>query len=213
MNNVRRETVLKIVGLLRTNFGKGFTILEISKLLKIGYRPAYNHISELEEKKAIITKKVGSSKQCFLDLGNAQSRHFLQEVDLARKEELYKSNQKLKTILEEIIQKIASQITASLHSVILFGSHAKGTATKSSDVDLLFIVSNIKDKSVREKIERECASYQHSHNVKVSPLITDIEEFKKMLKSKEMNVGKEAKEYGIAVYGSEQFWRLISWQE
>ena len=210
---MRRETVLKIVGLLRKNLGKGFTILEISKLLKIGYRPAYNHISELEKKSVIIIKKVGSSKQCFLNLEIAQARHYLQEVDLIRKEELYKNNKKLKAILEEVIPKITNQITASLHSVVLFGSHTKGTATKSSDVDLLFIVSDIKDKTVRERIERECASYQHSHNVKISPLITDIEEFKKMLKAKEINVGKEAKEYGIALYGSEQFWRLISWHE
>jgi len=209
---MRRETVLKIVGLLRRDLGKGFTILEISKLLKIGYRPAYNHISELDEKNVILTKRVGSSKQCFLNLENAQARHYLQEVDLVRKEELYK-NSKLKLILEEIIPKITNQITASLHSVVLFGSHAKGTASKSSDVDLLFIVSSIKDKTVRERIERECASYQHSHNVKISPLITDIEEFKKMLKSKKMNVGTETKEYGITLYGSEQFWRLISWQE
>jgi len=206
------ETVLKIVGLLRRDLGKGFTILEISKLLKIGYRPAHNHISELEDKDIILIQKVGSSKQCFLNLENAQARHYLQEVDLVRKEELY-SNQKLKTILEEIIPKITNKITASLHSIVLFGSHAKGTATKSSDVDLLFIVSDIKDKTVRERIERECASYQHSYNVKISPLITDIQEFKKMLKSKEMNVGKETKEYGIALYGSEQFWRLISWHE
>jgi len=209
---MRRETVLKIVGLLRRDLGKGFTILEISKLLKIGYRPTYNHILELEEKNIILIKKVGSSKQCFLNLENTQARHYLQEVDLMGKEELF-GNRKLKTILEEIIPKITNQITASLHSIILFGSYAKGTATKSSDIDLLFIVSNIKDKTVREKIERECASYQHSHNVKISPLITDIEEFKKMLKSKEMNVGKETKEYGIALYGLEQFWRLISWHE
>ena len=122
-------------------------------------------------------------------------------------------NQKLKAILEDILSKITNQITSSLHSIILFGSHAKGTATKSSDIDLLFIVSNIKDKSVRDTIERECASYQHSYNVKISPLITNMEEFKKMLKSKEINIGKEAKEYGIALYGSEQFWRLIAWQE
>ena len=210
---MRRETVLKIVGLLRKNLGKGFTILEISKLLKIGYRPAYNHIAELEKIKAITAKKVGSAKQCSLNLGSAQLLHFLQEVDLARKEELYKSNQKLNAILEEVIPKITNKITSSLHSIILFGSHAKGTATKSSDIDLLFIVSNIKDKSIRDTIERECASYQHSHNIKISPLITDMKEFKKMLKSKEINVGKEAKEYGIALYGSEQFWRLIAWQE
>mgnify|MGYP001619974033 FL=1 len=210
---MRRETVLKIVGLLRKNLGKGFTILEISKLLKIGYRPAYNHIAELEKIKAITTKKVGSAKQCSLNLENAQSLHFLQEIDLARKEELYKGNPKLKVILEEILSKITNQITSSLHSIVLFGSHAKRTATKSSDIDLLFIVSNIKDKSVRDTIERECASYQYSHNIKISPLITNMEEFKKMLKAKELNVGKEAKEYGIALYGSEQFWRLIAWQE
>ncbi len=210
---MRRETVLKIVGLLRKNLSKGFTILEISKLLKIGYRPAYNHIAELEKINTVTTKKVGSAKQCSLNLENAQTLHFLQEIDLARKEELYKSNQKLKAILEEIIPKITNQITSSLHSIVLFGSHAKGTATKSSDIDLLFIISNIKDKSVRDAIERECASYQHSHNVKISPFITNMEEFKKMLRSKEMNVGKEAKEYGVALYGSEQFWRLIAWQE
>src|SRR3989338_3519229 len=123
---MRHETVLKIVELFRSNLGKGFTILEISKLLKIGYRPAYNHISELAENKAIIIKKVGSSKQCLFNLENAQSRHFLQEVDLARKEKLYKNNQKLKTILEEILPKIINQIAASLHSIILFGSQAKG---------------------------------------------------------------------------------------
>jgi len=210
---MRRETVLKIVGLLRKSLDKEFTILEISKLLKIGYRPAYNHIAELEKMNAMITKKVGSAKQCSLNLENAQSLHFLQEIDLARKEELYRGNPKLKAILEDILSKITNQTASSLHSIILFGSHAKGTATKLSDIDLLFIVSNIKDKSVRDTIEQECASYQHSHNIKISPLITDMKEFKKMLKSKEINVGKEAKEYGIALYGSEQFWRLIAWQE
>ncbi len=213
MNNMRRETVLKIVGLLRKDLGRGFTILEISKLLKIGYRPAYNHVAALEKIKAITTKKVGNAKQCSLNLENAQSLHFLQELDLAREEELCKSNQKLKTILEGILPKITRQISSSLHSIVLFGSHAKGTDTKLSDIDLFFIVSNIKDKSVRDTIERECASYQQSHNVKISPLITNMEEFRKMLKSKEMNVGKEVKDYGIALYGSEQFWRLIAWQE
>ncbi len=213
MNNVRRETALKIVGLLRNNLEKGFTILEISKLLKIGYRPTYNHIAELEKIKAIITKKVGNAKLCSLNLENAHARYFLQEIDLARKEELFESDQKLKTILEEITPKITNKITSSLHSIILFGSHAKGTATKTSDIDLLFIVSVLKDKSVRGLIERECASYQYSHSVNISPLITDMEEFKKMLKSKSINVGKEAKAFGIALYGSEQFWRLIAWQE
>lgn len=213
MNNMRRETALKIVQLLRRDLGKGFTILEISKKLKIGYRPAYNHITGLEKEVAIVVKTVGGSKQCFLNLENVKSRYFLQEVDLMRKETIYKANPKLKAVIESLIAKITNQFVADVHSVILFGSYAKGTATKSSDIDVLFIVGDLKNKALRETIERECASYQYSHNLKISPLITDIAEFKKMLRSKEMNVGKEAKECGIALYGSEQFWRFISWQE
>ena len=91
----------------------------------------------------------------------------------------------------------------------MFGSYAKGTATKQSDIDLLFIVSNLKDKKLREAIERESASYQYSHNIKISPLITNINEFKEMLKSKELNVGKEVKESGVSLYGHELFWRII----
>jgi len=85
----------------------------------------------------------------------------------------------------------------------------KGTATKQSDIDLLFIVNDLKNKKLRESIERESASHQYSHNIKVSPLITDIQELKKMLKAKELNVGKEVKEFGVSLYGHEMFWRVI----
>jgi len=210
---MRRETALRIIELLRKELGRGLTILDISKKLKIGYRPAYNHITGLAREKAIIVKTVGRAKQSFLNLDNSKCRYFLQEVDLVRKEAVYKTNPKLKAVLEELTIKIANKFTAEIHSIVLFGSYAKETATKISDVDLLFMVSDLKNKPVREAIERECASYQYSHNVKISPLITDIEEFKKMLKSKEINVGKETKEYGIPLYGSEQFWRIIAWQE
>ena len=106
------------------------------------------------------------------------------------------------------ISKLAEKFISEIRSIVLFGSYAKGTAKRRSDIDLLFIVSDLKDKSLRDSIERESASYQYSHNIKISPLITDIEEFKKMLKSKELNVGKEVKESGISLYGHEFFWRI-----
>ena len=205
---MRQKTLLRIIGLMRKDLDKGLTILEISKQLKIGYRPAYNHIIEMGKEGIIQIDKIGSAKQCSLNCSSPKTRHLLESLDMIRKEELYKENPRLRAI-DNLISKLAEKFISEIRSIVLFGSYAKGTATKQSDIDLLFIVSNIKDKILRESIERESASYQYSYNIKISPLITDIEEFKKMLKSKELNVGKEIKEYGISLLGHEIFWRII----
>ena len=205
---MRQKTLLKIIGLMRTKLVGGLTILKISKTLKIGYRPAYNHISEMEKEGIIKIDKIGSAKQCSLNFSNPKTRHLLETLDMERKEGLYKENPKLK-IIDSLISKLTEKFISEIHSIVLFGSYAKRAAVKQSDIDLLFVVSNVKDKNLRESIEIESASYQYSHNIKISPLITDIEEFKKMLKSKELNVGKEVKEYGISLYGHEIFWRII----
>lgn len=207
---MRQKTLMKIIELMRSDLDKGLTILDISKQLKIGYRPAYNHLIEMGKEGIVKIDKVGSSKQCKLNLINQNTKHLLQSLDIIKKENIYKSNPKLKMIIEGLISKLTEKFISDLHSIVLFGSYAKGTATKQSDVDLVFIVNDLKNKQIRELIERESASYQYSYNIKVSPLITDIEELKKMLNAKELNVGKELRDYGISVYGHEMFWRVIA---
>jgi len=207
---MRQETLIKIIGLMRGELDKGWTILKISKQLKIGYRPAYNHIEEMEKEGIIEVERIGSSKQCKLNLDEPKTRHLLESLDIARKEKIYINNPKFKSIIESLISKITEKFISEIHSIVLFGSYATGASTKTSDIDLLFIVTDLKDKSLRQIIERECTSYQYSHNIKVSPLITDIEEFKKMLKAKELNVGKEIRKYGISLYGHEVFWRIAA---
>ncbi|MCX6750313.1 MAG: nucleotidyltransferase domain-containing protein [Candidatus Pacearchaeota archaeon] len=207
---MRQKTLIKIIGLMRKELDEGQTILGISKQLGIGYRPAYNHITEMEKEQIIQVQKIGHSNQCKLNLASAKTRHLLESLDIIKKEEIYKEHQKLNVIIEGLISKLAEKYFSEIHSVVLFGSYAKGTATKQSDIDLMFIVNNLKNKNLRESIERESASYQYSYNIKISPLITDIEELKKMLRAKELNVGKEAREYGISLYGHEMFWRIVA---
>ncbi len=207
---MRQETLLKIVELMRKELDKGLTIMEISKRLKIGYRPTHNHITEMEKEGIIKVLKIGNSKQCKLNLENPKTRHLLQELDIKRKRDLYDKNPKLKSVIDILMSKLTEKYISELLSIVLFGSYAKGTANKQSDIDLMFIVNDLKDKNLREAIERECASFQYSHNIKISPLITNIDEFKKMLNSKDLNVGKETKEFGISLYGHELFWRVIA---
>jgi predicted nucleotidyltransferase len=205
-----QETLVKIMGLMRKNLDKGLTILEISRQLKIGYRPAYNHINSMGKEGIIKIERIGNAKYCLLNLGNHKCRHLLGEVDALKKDGIYKENPKMGAVIESLILKLTREFISDIHSIILFGSHAKKTATKVSDIDLLFIVTDLKNKKLRENIEQESASYHYSHNIIISPLITDINEFKKMLKAGELNIGIEARAYGISLYGSEMFWRLVA---
>ena len=207
---MRHETLLKIMELLRNNLNKGLTILGMAKKLNIGYRPAYNHVAEMFKESIITVKEVGKAKQCFLNLKSEKARHILGEVDMLRKERLFKEEAKLKNVLEKLISKLTKKYISEIQSIILFGSYAKGKAIKGSDIDILFIVDDMKNKELREDIERESASFEHTYNIKTSPILTDVAEFKNMLKAEELNVGKEVMEYGIALYGFEQFWRIIS---
>lgn len=206
---MRQETLLKIIELMRKNLDVELSIFQISKRLKIGYAPAHNHIAEMEKERIITVSKAGNSKQCRLNLENSKTRHLLQEIDIKRKEQIYNKYPKLKSILEALILKLNEKYISEILSIVLFGSYAKGTASKKSDIDLMFILNNLKAKHIRGAIERECANYQYSYNMKISPLMTDVAEFKKMLMSKELNVGKEIKEFGISLYGHELFWRVI----
>ncbi|MFH1669436.1 MAG: nucleotidyltransferase domain-containing protein [Candidatus Woesearchaeota archaeon] len=207
---MRKETLLKIMTLFRKNLDKGLTIRQVSQMLNIGYRPAYNHITRMEEQEIITIERVGKAKQSLLNLKSEKCRHLLDEVGMQQKEQLLKKHTKLKNVLENLTKKLTEKFVSEIHSIVLFGSYAKGRSTKESDIDLLFIVSDLKNKTVREGIERECASVQYSYNIQVSPVMTDIPELKKMLEAEEMTVGKETREHGIPLYGSEKFWRAVT---
>ena len=181
--------------------------MRLQKRLKSGTVYAYNHLLAMQKEGIITINEVGRAKQCLLNLKSERARVLLQEADIARKDELFKANAKLRNVFEALIPKIESHLLTEIRSIILFGSYARGGATKSSDVDLLFIIDNISNKALRQEIERECAGVMYSNNIKVSPAFADIAEFRKMLASRELNIGKEAKDYGLPVFGLELFGR------
>jgi hypothetical protein len=57
---MRQETLLKIIELMRKNIALGLTISQISRLLKIGYAPTYNHINEMGKEGIINILKIGN---------------------------------------------------------------------------------------------------------------------------------------------------------
>jgi len=108
---------------------EGFTIRKISENLKINYRIAYEKAISLEKDGLIKITRQGNSKICNLTY-KFDWRMF--EAEYLRRQELFKNKDFI--IIQDDLSKLKFPFVA-----ILFGSYAKGTNTKHSDIDILAI--------------------------------------------------------------------------
>jgi len=110
-----------------------------------------------------------------------------------RRKELFKNKDFL------IIHNRLSELKFSFIA-LLFGSHAKGTADRYSDIDILTIGGN----------EKEIKATISLLPDKIHLTTLDYENFIHMAKSKEFTVVSEALKNNIILIGIEEYYRLLS---
>jgi len=89
-----------------------------------------------------------------------------------------KLNKKIRKITNEFVDKCKERFGKDLISVVLFGSHARGTATSYSDVDLLVVVENLPKKRIEryKLLTKEIHDILIRYNLKISPIIIEPKE-------------------------------------
>ena len=184
---------IKIVLFLGKKMNTGFTMHELSKLVGIPYASFYRYIQHLTKLGSIIVREVGKAKVVSLNLEHPVLKA---ELTQASFEEMLVYTQKNK-----MIKKIQQEFETK-DIVLLFGSYAKGTQTKRSDIDLLIINKDGKKTIFFSK-------YETLYNVKINPLFVKKSEFKNMLRSKEENVGKQALKNHIILNNPDKFWECV----
>ncbi|MFT7615790.1 MAG: putative nucleotidyltransferase [Candidatus Woesearchaeota archaeon] len=188
-NTMVRLELIQILKHLITHSEKEFTIRELSIVRDINYKSAYEAIEKLHKEEIISVIKKGNTKLCKF------TKKFTNSVYISENERLEDAltNSNLKVIHKEI-QKVKSQAI-----ILLFGSYAKGTQTKKSDIDLLIISDNTKS------FEKAISWIPKKLHI-TSITYTD---FDLMLKSKEFTVVSEAIKSNIIICGVEDYYRFI----
>jgi len=178
-----------ILKLLIENQGEIFSIRKISQLRKINYKSAYNVMIKLKIEGLVDFQRVGNAINCSFSK-NFNSSVF--NVEYERRNELIK-NSNFRVIYESL-NKISFPFI-----VLLFGSHAKKTATKHSDIDLMIISDN--PKKIHEAISLI--------PLKIQAIPLTPQEFCSMAKSREFSVVSEAIKKNIIIIGIEDYYRLL----
>jgi len=203
---VRAEFIDRIFEQFLPELTKKFTIRKLSLLTKLSYDAAYRHVHYLIKEGAIKEEKVGAYSFVGINFESSIARKIVERVSLKRAAAFLKKDVVLRRMLEDLIRGFEDVIPNELLSVVLYGSYAKGTQTKRSDVDLLAVVSTFE---VSEKVARICDSVEVQYGKNVAPLITTASELRSMLKSEKPTVAQEILLDGIVLSGYEKYYSVV----
>jgi len=186
-----------IIKYLIENKNEELNILKISKELKMDYKNIYSIIKRLEKELLVKLESFGQSSRVKLI---SQVHPLIFEAEYSRRKELLK-NKNLGVMLNDFKKTLKSKY----YILIIFGSYAKKTQKKNSDIDLMFIVPDGKEDLFEKEIQRTASSLP----LPIHSLVFSEKQFLEMVNSRESNVGQEALKNNIILYNAETYYEMI----
>ena len=175
--------------LLRCFFPEGNqkTIKELQERSGYSYERVHTSLKDLAKKKIVKEQSVGKTLLYLPDFTHLYMKlafeHYMAEKVLEFSQKHY------------IIAKALKEIEES-QLVVLFGSYAKKTETKASDIDVLMLEG-----------KNELKAIQTKYGLPFAPLSIAREEFKKIQKENP-ELWQDLMENGIIIKGAELFYHL-----
>ncbi len=193
------RTQEQILAFLLANPEQKPTIRGISKRLGKSYTLIYNNISDLEEKDIIRKQDVPPAQ--IISLNRFAPRDILIDIELKIRRQFLKENSWAKVMLKDIL----SAVKSHFFILVIFGSYAKGTQSKGSDIDILAIVQDKRDaKEIEHAVKKAYTKARKSLN------IVDINDLREMMRdTDELNISNEAKKHHIILHGIESYYQIV----
>jgi len=190
--NIKLSLKEKILKFLIEN-KEPLSILQISKQLNTDYKNVFNVIRSYSD--LLIKDKRGNTS--FIEIKGSPNPEIF-NIEQKRREEFLSKNPQLKIASEYI-----TEINYPFMIVLVFGSYAKRTNTIHSDLDICVISDN------KEKANKLVNSLGIlSLKMEIQEFTTD--EFASMISKRENNLGHEIIKNNVILYGTENYYNLIS---
>lgn len=133
------KSAWRILFVLAEAPGKAVERKEIQELTSLGNKVLTKFLLVLERFNLVLSAKVGRTYTYKLNMANPLTERIL-DVILLEKKELNNPGFAVLTILREFVYELTNIHLENIHHVILFGSFAKRTQHKESDIDIAILV-------------------------------------------------------------------------
>lgn len=186
----------EVIRLLIENRDKELSINQIAKLLKKDYKNTHNIVSRLSKRAVVELQPIGRSHRVAL----RNTMHpLIFEAEYSRRSDLLKN----KDIV--VMHDSFRGLRSTLYVLLVFGSYAKRTQTKHSDIDLLFIVPD----AAEDRMEKEIRNIADTLPLKLHVNVFKETDFRAMKNSKQITVGSEAIRHNLILHGIEAYYEML----
>lgn len=182
---------LKITDLLAKK--PNLTINQIAKELKETYSFVNRIVKRMISEDLILKEKIGHSLLCKLNIKNDKTKALVSLNEVNKKQEFLSKNKELKLITDELLKIKAD-------SIAIFGSYAKNTQTRESDIDLFIVTEKKVD------IANLSRNIHAKYGKEISPVILTKNQLEKQ---KNKPIINEIIKYHIILAGFENFINLM----
>ena len=155
----------------------GWTGRQLANELDISPTTSSKFLKELVEEGIVFSKGVGRSYLYHLNDRSYVVKNIMMPF--------FDREKRIINSIVALIKKAVFKSGAKIEAIAMFGSLAKETGTLKSDVDILVIIDNLKDRSrVETSIDALSKTIAIDFNTAVSPHILSTSQFKKQYKEK-----------------------------
>jgi len=187
------KTESKILELMFDDLTKEYSILELAKALNLPYPQIHRTVSSLIKKKLLLSSKKG--KATIISISTEVKKEYI-NTELARRDKALQKYSNLAVVLDDL-----EKIMPTQYICLVFGSYAQKKATKTSDIDLLFVIPEEYDyKNFEKKIKNNLTVPRIDINITTEQGIVEMWQ-----KPGQLNVGNELLKGHIILKGAEAF--------
>ena len=183
---------LRILSLYTSDYSTKLHVRESSRILKTNHRTISLALQKLEKNRIMDSTVIGKSRQYHLNLKNVITKEFIKTAESYKSINFLNKNFLIKKLMDEL-----SNIVKTT-PVFLFGSYAKGTETKESDIDIAIIKDS--DELNITKLMKDFAQ-RHNKNIQIQKF--DKEQFESGIKKNHLII--EIVKNHIILNNNEQF--------
>ena len=193
-------TSVEILTYLSSRLRESFTVRQIASGIGKDYKITHVMTMRLAEQKYIIAEKRKPATYCKLNLKDTAT--LLGYIEGIRASRFLAKHRDIQIIVNRLREKIA----LPFFTMIIYGSNVKGTASKRSDLDVLFVIP---DKGQESQIVSGVGSVERISPIGLHDVTLISDEFVNLLKERRPNVAWEALDNRIVPYGAESLFRML----